>query len=413
MALATDLFPDWPPVHGDLFVLAAALLGGALLGETAARFGRLPRIVGYAAAGILLGPLFLGWLGPADFEGFRTLINLAAALLLFELGIRVDLRWLRANPALLAGSLAEAGLAFAGVFGVLQLLGLGATLSLAVAAIAMTSSPAIALRVSSDCRASGQVTERMLLHTALSLLYALVALHFVLGWLHSSHGRGVGAALLHPLYRLAGSVVAAVALAFVFRRLRNAFDIADEQASALLFGLLLLVMALLQTARLPTLLAPLLAGMLVKLSDPRPHLFPRHFGSAGSLLVMLMFVFTGALADWSLVLAGALTGGAVVLARALAKAAAATALGPPAGLSWRQAGALGLALCPLCGVALGMTGEFSRLYPEFGRQLVGILLVAILVMQLLGPVALRLALARAGEAHGETSPPPGRTPHAP
>ncbi|MDY0012300.1 MAG: cation:proton antiporter [Rhodocyclaceae bacterium] len=412
MSPVNDLLPFWPP-HSDLFVLAVALLGAALFGESAARFWRLPRILGYTVAGMALGPLALGWLGPRQFADFRVFIDLAVALLLFELGIRVDLRWLRANPAILAGSLAEAGLAFGGVFGVLQWLGVATTLSLAVAAIAIASSPAIALRVSSDCRASGQVTERMLLLTALNMVYALVALHFVLGWLHSSHGRGAAAAFFHPLYRLAGSVLAAVALAFVFRRLRNAFDIADEQASALLFGLLLLVMALLQTARLPTLLAPLLAGMLVKLGDPRPHLFPRHFGSAGSLLVMLMFVFTGALADGPLLLGSAVAGCAVVLVRALAKAAAATALGPLAGLSWRQAGALGLALWPLCGVALGMTGELTRLYPDFGRQLLGILLVAILVMQLLGPVALRLALGRAGETHAERAAPPGRTSHAP
>lgn len=413
MALAGDLLPDWPPLHSDIFVLAAALLGGALLGETAARFGHLPRIVGYAAAGIVLGPLFLGWLGPAEFDAFGVLINLAVALLLFELGIRVDLRWLRANPALLAGSLAEAALTFAAVFGVLHLLGLGITLSLAVAAIAMSSSPAIALRITTDCRASGQVTERMLLLTALNVVYALVALHLVLGWLHGSHGRGIVAAVLHPLYRLGGSLLAAALLAFVFRRLRNAFDIADEQASALLFGLLLLVMAVLQAAGLPILLAPLLAGMLVKLIDPRPHLFPPHFGSAGSLLVMLMFVFSGVLADWRLILASAAAGCAVVVVRVLAKLAATTAAGALGGLSGRKALSLGIALSPLCGVALGMMGDLNRLYPDFGRQLAGILLVSVLIMQLLGPVALRLALRRAGEAHDAASTAPPRKPHAP
>jgi Kef-type K+ transport system membrane component KefB len=399
LTLENDLLPNWPP-HSDLFVLAVALLGAALLGESVARFRRLPRIVGYAAAGMLLGPLALGWLGPQQFDDFRVLIDLAVALLLFELGIRVDPRWLKANPAILASSLGEAALTFLGVLGALRLVAVPTTLALAAAAIAMSSSPAIALRIATDCRASGQVTERMLLLTALNVLYAIIAVHLVLAWLHGTYGKSLAAAVLHPIYLLGGSLAAAAALAFVFRRLRNAFDIADEQASALLFGLLLLVMGLLQAARLPTLLAPLLAGMLVKLTDPRPHLFPRHFGSAGALLVMLMFVFTGGLADWRLLLGGAAAAAALIVVRLAAKLLAAAALGPVGGLSLRQALCLGVALCPLCGVAYGLSWEIQRLYPDFGRQLSAILLGAILVLQLLGPVALRQALRRAGEAQG-------------
>jgi len=52
----------------------------------------------------------------------RVLIDVSIGFILFELGQRLDLHWLRRNPALLASSELEAAFAFAAVLGVLTLL---------------------------------------------------------------------------------------------------------------------------------------------------------------------------------------------------------------------------------------------------------------------------------------------------
>jgi hypothetical protein len=62
-------------------------------------------------------------------------VDLALSLLLFELGVRVDLHWFRANPWVIVGSLAEPGFVFAGTFVMLRMLDASAGLAAAVALV--------------------------------------------------------------------------------------------------------------------------------------------------------------------------------------------------------------------------------------------------------------------------------------
>jgi len=92
------ILPVWPLPLNDTMRIALALVIAGLAGEGLNRFVRLPRVSGYALAGLLVGPLMLGWFGVHNIGFFRIVIDLALALLLFELGNRVDLHWLRVNP---------------------------------------------------------------------------------------------------------------------------------------------------------------------------------------------------------------------------------------------------------------------------------------------------------------------------
>jgi hypothetical protein len=64
-------------------------------------------------------------------------------VLLFEIGHRVNLRWLRANPALLGMSLLESALGFGAVWITLVFLGFTALQSAIVAGLLMATSPAV------------------------------------------------------------------------------------------------------------------------------------------------------------------------------------------------------------------------------------------------------------------------------
>ena len=92
-----SFLPMWPPKLNETMDVAVALMLAGLIGEALARFVRLPRVSGYALTGLILGPPVLGWFGQPELSLFRIFIDLALALLLFELGVRVDLRWFRAN----------------------------------------------------------------------------------------------------------------------------------------------------------------------------------------------------------------------------------------------------------------------------------------------------------------------------
>jgi hypothetical protein len=64
----------------------------------------------------------------------------------------------------------------------------------------------------------------------------------------------------------------------------------------------------------------------------------------------------------------------------------------------RQAMGLGAAMLPMSSLALLMLHDIARLFPPFAEQLSGVLLGAILVMEIVGPFAMQWGLRFAGEA---------------
>ncbi|WP_407278477.1 cation:proton antiporter [Aromatoleum evansii] len=389
------IWPEWPLALGALFPVAIALVATALVGEAGGRFG-VPRVSGYALAGLVLGPLLLGWFDTNDLTGHRLIVDFTIALVLFELGIRLDLRWLATNRWIVATSVGEMALAFALTFGALWAVGTGAGIALAVAAIAVGTSPVILMHVTNELRASGQTTDRLLALCALNVAVSVILLKLLVGALHGVHS-GWQLALLHPLYLLLGSALAGAVIAVAYLGLRKLVDPASEQGLAAMIALLLAAIALLSALRLPTALAPLFAGALIKWRDPRPHLWPQQFGSIGGVLVIVTFMLAGAAVNAGELLAGAGIGLLAILARAAGKFGGAVAFGPPSGLDLRKSLALGVGLMPLSVLALLQAEDVRLLYPDFGARLLPIVMAMTVVLGLLGPIATRRALIRVRE----------------
>lgn len=355
------IWPAWPLQGNELMRLAFALLLAAVCGEGVARLAGLPRVTGYSLAGLLMGPALLGWFGPADLDNVRIAIDLALALLLFELGVRLDVRWFRANPWVLVSSLAEATLAFVLSFAVMRALGHPNGLAATVAAIAVGTSPSVVMRVAAESRAEGQVTQRLFVLCALNVAYSIVLSKLIVGGMHGVFRGDWLSAVLHPVYLLAGSLLVGAVLALAFRLLRRAFDLTDEQGVVVLFGLLLLTLSLLSMLKLPSMLAPLIAGAIIKYGDPRPHLWPRHFGTAGGVLVIALFMLTGMTLTPASVAAGGVAAVALLAARLVGKLGGVMLIGAPSGLSVRQSTALGMALLPMSGVAFLLTEDIRAI----------------------------------------------------
>lgn len=396
------IWPDWPLPLGALFPVAVALVATALVGAAGNRFG-LPRVTGYALAGLVLGPLVLGLFDANDLAGYRIVVDLTLALLLFELGIRLDLRWLAANRWVVATSVAEMTLTFVLVALALWAMNVSTGIALAVAAIAVGTSPVIVMHVSTELRASGQTTERLLALCALNVACSVILLKLLVGALHGVHS-GWQLALLHPLYLLLGSVLAGAVIALAYLGLRRLVDPASEHGLAAMIALLLAMIALLTALRLPTALAPLFAGAFIKWRDRRPHLWPQQFGSLGGMLVIVTFMLAGAAVTAGEFFAGLALAVVAILARALGKVGGAVAFGPPSGLDIRKSLALGASLTPLSVLALLQAEDVRFLYPEFGERLMPIIAAMVVILGLLGPVVTRRALVAVREARrGEPS----------
>lgn len=391
--------PDLPSQPDMVLWIALAVIATGAAGELLFRGLRLPRITGYFLAGLLFGswgiridPVAM----PAD---LRMVIDLALALLLFELGVRVDLRWLRANPWLLVTSLLESAATFAAVLVLLRLAGIDGTGATTLAILMMSTSPAVVMRVVSEYRAAGQVSERLMMLTALNSIYAVLGAKAMTGWLNHEGGSPVLTALGYPAFVILGSTLLGVALAYAIRWVIRHFDTRDENAVLLLLGMLLLVIALVNMGSFSGLLTPLIAGMVLKATSERPVLLPRHFGTAGGVLVAALFLLSGMAVSLPQLLAGGVLALGVIAARTLARLAATLLLSWPSGLGLRQAAALGLALSPASGVTLLLAADLFTASPGLAAQIGAVAFSAIAILELLGPLAVYWALDRSGETH--------------
>ena len=399
----SDLFflPDLRAAARALPWHALLLLGAALAGEAVQRWLRLPRMLGWIAVGALLGPHALGALGGADLDAMGPLLQVALGVVLFELGQRVNPAWLRRNPGLLGTSILESALAFGAMYAVLVAVDAPPIVAAVAAAIGISTSPAVMLTVARELRAQGQVTERALLLSAHNSAYAFIAVSVLLSWIAREHALDWRSAVLQPLYLVFGALATAAVFAGATLALLRLLGRRHDAQFLCVLALVAIAVWAADVLRLSTGLTLLAYGVAIRLFDRRRLFVALSFGRVGTILLILLFALTAARLQWTLLATGVLAGAALVAARIAGKALGVIALAPAAALPIRKASLLALALTPMSGVAITLLLDTSRLYPHFGPALAAVVVSAIAMMELLGPLLAHFALLRAGETAPE------------
>lgn len=382
-------------------LLAVAAASGHLVN----RYTGLPKVIGYSIIGAFAGLAgFTGAVWPL--QGISLfLLELGVSVVLFEAGGRISLRWFRHNPMVLVQSLVESTLTYAAVYWALGLVGMRDAVAQPLALLAMAASPAVLSRVLIDTRASGPVSERAMVLSTLSTLYALTLCSASAGMMSRSGRAAIDmnmslAGTFYPVLVVLGlSVVVGAVLALTLRVALRVMSPTSENTAILLLALIAAGAALAANFGGSAPLAALLGGILLKQLNPRPWSWPRQMGTASSMLTMLMFVLVSvvaAQADWRSPVTGLVV--ALIAARALAKLAGVALGNVGSGASWKQALWVGCAMAPMSSVALLLVSQFVSASPTLGRQIAGVALPAILLMEVLGAVLATVAIHRAGES---------------
>ena len=358
----------------------------------------MPRSSGYSLVGLLAGMLGVQELSPEIMREGRLLVDIALGLLLFELGSRFSLRWVRNNPWIVVSSLCESVLAFTAVLGVLLLFDLPSGTAVLAAAVLMATSPAVVMQLRKELGSEGQVTERMVTLTALNSIYAIISVKVALAWLHQSAYGNVVATLFKPVYLLLGSVLLAAILAKCCGLFYRRLPLEREQGFVVLFGMLLVAVAVAHLFKLSSALTLLLAGAFFKnLPKPAPLGAPQ-FGSAGWMLTVVLFAYTASVLRWSDVVLGGTLALAAVVVRTIAKTVGTWLSAPRAGLERRKGLYLGLTLSPISALAFVLVDDTYAQYPQFDPHLRAIVACCIVLSQVIAPWVVYRALACSKES---------------
>lgn len=393
-----DYLPTWPLQFTPLLAFGVVLLVGAVGGYVAHRVSWLPSITGFMLVGFLCGPSVLDLLSEQTIASSRVLIDIALALILFRLGLSLDIKQLRQSPTLIVTSLVESALTFGLVFGALQLFNMPIAISVLVAAITVSSSPAVLLHVAHEVKAAGVVTESTKTLVALNNLFSFIAFSAALPLLHYDRGASWTVAVFQPLYQLLGSLVLGLAMGWALHVISVKTQRATQYKLALVIGAVMVAIALASELKLSLLFAPLVMGVVIKTLERKAVTSNIEFGSAFELFFIVLFVFAGAGLHLSELIQFAPAVLALVLVRCLAKVLGATVMLRVFGKPLRSGSATGLLLIPMAGLAIGLVQTSNGLFPEQAPTIAAIILGAVTVFEAMGPPIAAFAFRFAGEA---------------
>jgi len=388
--------PAWPPALTPLAWVAVLLLSAIVVGEATRRWLRISRVVGYLLVGAVLGPHATGLFDAGTLETLRIFSDIAVGLLLFELGQRVDLGWLRRNPWLLVTSVLEAMLTLAAVYAVMRLFDVRPVAAAAAGVLAIATSPAVVVTLVKDLRAQGQVTERVILFTALNTAYAVVGLALIFGWLHFESARA-SITIAHPLYLIFGSLALAALLAAAMILILRLFGRRPTFQLAITVSFVLLTVAAASALELSVPLTLLLTGMLGRVFDRDRHFVSLRFGQTAMLFVVLLFALAGAGLNFHGWLAALPMALGFIAARYLGKLVPIMLLARPSSLTVRKASLVQLGLTPMSGLALLMLHDLTQQAPFLAQDIAASIYLAVAILAFAGPLALQFALVRSGE----------------
>ena len=368
-----------------------------LAGEFGQRWTGLPRISFYGLVGFALAQPQIGVLPAPDAGAISLLADIAFGLVLFELGYRINLRWLRINPWVGVAGLAEAGLTFMAVYLVAIAFGSAEMTALMMAALAMGTSPATVVRIVNEQRSSGQMTERVLHLSAQNCVLAVFAFNAIVGyWIFRTY-EAVPEALWQSTVMLAGSILLGALFGLAVPALLRAIRNPGHDATVAFALTVVLVVAICDVASLSPVVASLAFGLAARHRRIAFSQAQRNFGPLGELLTVLLFLYAASTLNWRTVMEGSTLAVAVVLVRMLTKTVGVTAFAHLSGISWRKGALTGLGLAPLS-VFVILLLEHARhagvTVVEELRAMAGVTML----LEVFGPIIIQRALFWAREA---------------
>ena len=392
-----NFLPTGPVELNTLFFFGFLLFCGALGGFLAHRMSWLPSITGFMLVGLIAGPNVLGIFDYESLAQARIVIDIALALILYRLGLSLDFKALIHDKALLLVSLAESALTFAAVYFAMTLFGVDELVAAVVAAIAISSSPAVLLHVSHELGAHGPTTSKAQALVALNNVWAFLVFAALMPARYSKSAAPVETMIWAPLYQLLGSTVLGLVLGWILHLVARLTKQATQYSLALVVGAVAMTLGLALTFGLSALFAPLVLGVVVRTAEKQNLIAKLEFGPAFELFFVALFVYAGANLHLKEMMAFAPAAALYVFARSAAKWIGVAATGSLVRWPKRRNLNAGLILLPMAGMAIGLANNVTAQFPVMGAEVASIVLAAVAVFETIGPPVVARALHWARE----------------
>ena len=381
-------------------ILLLALLAGHVV-----RVLHVPEVTGYILAGVAMGPSMLGWVSHENIQALEAISEVALGLILFSIGAVFDYTLVRRiGRKIVRLTLAESMLAGGLVLVSTLVLGLDWQVALLLATIAIATAPASTLMVLRECNARGPMSDALLGIIAVNNIFCLVAyitcasfVDLVARWGQQSLWEALFQAGFPLVWQVAGSIALGFLTGLVLAGWARRMSETGEML-ILLAGSILLCVGLARVLDLSSMIASLAVGAtMVNLSRRSRRLFKTLAGTDPPFYA-IFFVLAGADLDVSLLSSMGSVGIAYVVARGVGKFAGAWLGSRRLGMEVQVQNYLGFGLLTQAGLAVGLVLTVGRQFPAYYGEISTIVLSAVVLYEMIGPVATRFAVVQSGES---------------
>ena len=406
-----------------LLILSVALFAGLMLSRLA-KVVQLPAVTAYLVAGIIIGPYLLGRLGISglgftsmdEIHTYSLLSDIALGFIAFSIGNEFRLSSLKqigrqATVIAVVQSLSACLLVDGVLLGLHLFLGdrLPISTCIILGAIATATAPAATMMVVNQYKAKGALTD---------ILLPIVALDDAVGLIVFAVSNGIAKALIsgeintisilvNPLIEIIMSLGLGAVLGWIFSEVELYFNSRSKRlALAITFvvvsaGFSKMHFALDNGVQIgfSSLLVCMMCGTifcnLCDFSDGIMYKTERW----SAPIYVLFFVISGAELDLRVFgeLAVVGVGIAYILSRSAGKIIGASVSAKFMKCQESIQKYLGITLLPQAGVALGMSVTVAAEFGAEGALVRNIVLFAVLVYELVGPIMTKMALTAAGD----------------
>ena len=401
---------------GILLIFGIAIFGGFTSSQLFKKI-RIPQVIGYIAAGVIFGQTVLGIITPQDIEQLKPFNNFALGIIGFLVGSELlfeDMKkYGKQFSTILIG---EGVLAFLLVgFAVgLILFKVTGVFSLAVAggvvfgAIASATDPASTINVLWEYRAAGILTTTIIAIVALddALAMFLYGIGTSISQIVTGGNVEIGAELLKVAIELGASLLLGIAtgglIALIIRKTKN-----PDSLFVIAFGVLLICTGVCVWLELDIILAAMFAGItLVNLMPERGKEVVKQIRNISTPIYILFFALVGArlslgsMPGWLWIIVAV-----YVVLRSFGKWFGAWIGAKISRADKKVCNFTGTSLFAQGGVAIGLSimasSHLSNISIQPGLSLGDVIIFGVtattLIVQILGPVLVKLSVKLAGE----------------
>lgn len=399
----------------EILSVGILIFTGYILGELAEQI-KLPKISGYILAGILLNPDLTGIMSPAFVQHTDPLLTISLSLITFSIGGALSASKLKSTGSkVLLLTVSEALFAFFFVF-LFMLLAFNyfipvfdsftsmLAISLVLASLAAPTDPSATLAVIHEYRAKGEVSSTMLEIAAFDDIVGIIIYTLVTAFAASFLGKSelnIGHTLLELLRDVGGAIAVGIAVGLLFNGMTKVFKKqAEGTLIVLTIGLILLCYGLSDNWGFESLLSTIALGTVVSNWNPlSKKIFKLIERYTDELIFVIFFTLSGLHLQLASITGSYLLIVIYIVARMLGKfagvytgAALVKASSPV-----RKFTAGGL--IPQGGIVIGLALLLAKnpIYKDSASLIMGVVIGAALIHEIIGPILSRFSLNKAGE----------------